>query len=85
MDIPPVPSPFAEPAPENRPVSRNLRAELEANLESAFTANIKAAVTLPDAVAESLIGLLSASTPTSSDVIAALSLEDTTESEVPSE
>jgi hypothetical protein len=59
--------------------------ELQANLESEFTAKLKAAGTLPDAVCESLVALLTASGPTSADVIAALALEDAIQLELSNE
>jgi hypothetical protein len=63
----------------------DLRAELEADLKSEFTANLSAAGSLPKVVCDSLVALLSASGPTSAEVIAALSLEDPTQQEVPNE
>lgn len=74
-----------EPAPESKTAPRDLRAELEANLESAFTINLKAAETLPDAVSASLVALLTTSGPTSADVVAAIALDDPIEPEMSSE
>jgi hypothetical protein len=66
------------PAPESevKTAPRDLRAELQTKLASEFTAKLNAAGTLPEAVCESLVTLLTASEPTSADVIAALALED---------
>ena len=64
---------------------KDLRAELETDLKSEFSAKLKAAGTLPDAVTESLVALLSASDPTSADVIVALALEDPTKTEAANE
>jgi len=75
------------PAPEVEAsqAPRDLRAELEADLKSEFIANLPGAGTLPKVACDSLVALLSASGPTSADVIAALALEDPTQPEVPNE
>ncbi|MDZ4819544.1 MAG: hypothetical protein SGJ20_11280 [Planctomycetota bacterium] len=75
------------PAPEvaTSPAPKDLRAELEADLKSEFTGNLSAAGTLSKAACESLVVLLSASGPTSADVLAALCLEDPVQPEVPNE
>lgn len=78
-ETPPQPEAGVNSAP------RDLRAELQTNLKSEFTTKLKAAGTLPEAVPESLIALLTSSGPTSADVIAALALEDPIELEVTSE
>jgi hypothetical protein len=70
---------------ETSPAPKDLKAELAADLKSEFNANLSAAGTLPKAVCDSLVALLSASVPISADVIAALGLEDPTQPEVPNE
>jgi len=75
------------PAPdvEMRPAPNDLRAELGDDLKSEFNANLMASGSLPKVVCDSLVTLLGASSPVSADVIAALSLEDPTQPEVPNE
>jgi hypothetical protein len=68
---------------ETSPAPRDLRAELTADLKSRFNANLLADGTLPKAVCDSLVALLSASDPISADVTAALGLKDLTQPEVP--
>jgi hypothetical protein len=83
--MPAEPPQLPKPEAEAKSTSRDLRTELQSNLESEFTAKLKATGTLPIAVTESLVVLLTASGPTSTDVIAALVLEDPIEPEVTSE
>tara|TARA_B110001469_G_scaffold89811_1_gene85226 strand:+ start:660 stop:896 length:237 start_codon:yes stop_codon:yes gene_type:complete len=72
-----------EPATEESP--RDLRDELQRELIEAFTANIGADQTLPQAASEALIALVSSTNSTCQDVINALSIEDPIKTEVPSE
>jgi len=65
------------------PAPKDLRAELLADLKSEFTAHLSTADTLPKVACESLVALLSASGPTSADVLAALALEDPAHPEAP--
>lgn len=65
---------------ESESAQQDLRAELQADLVTQFTAKLKTNGTLPEVVSKALVALLSAQAPTSSDVIAALSLEDPIES-----
>lgn len=73
------------PEVETGPAPQDLRAKLEADLRSEFNANLSAAGTLPKVVCDSLVGLLGASAPISTDVIAALGLEDPPQLVVPNE
>lgn len=72
------------PAVNMSPTPKDLRAELGADLKTEFTANLSAAGTLPKEACNSLVALLGAS-PIAADVIAALSLEDPAQPEVPNE
>ena len=64
---------------------KDLRAELEADLKSEFAANLSAVGTLPKVVSDSLVALLSSSSPTSVEVLETLILEDPSQAEVPNE
>jgi hypothetical protein len=68
--------------PKPKAVPRDLRAELKANLETEFREKLEAQDTLPEAVSSSLVALLSTDNPTNADVLAALVLEDSVETEV---
>ena len=79
------PPQLPKPEAEAKSAPRDLRAELQSNLEAEFATKLKATGTLPIAVTASLVALLSASGPTSADLIAALVLEDPIDREVTSE
>jgi hypothetical protein len=70
---------------ETQSAPKDLRGELQTALFTEFAKNLNIDATLPNAARESLMALLSASSSTSEDVIAALCLEDPIEQEVPSE
>lgn len=70
---------------EQSPSPKDLRAELESDLELEFYGRLSATGTLPKVVCDSLVALLGASASISADVIAALSLEDPTQPEIPNE
>jgi hypothetical protein len=64
---------------------RDLRAGLQDGLIEEFTKNLNSEATLPNLANEALVALLSASNPSSQEVITALTLEDPIELEVPNE
>jgi hypothetical protein len=66
---------------ESESAQRDLRSELQTDLVTQFEAKLNTNGTLPTVVSKALVALLSAQAPTSSDVIAALALEDPIEPE----
>jgi hypothetical protein len=75
----------SEPNSEASPSPKDLRAQLAADLKAEFTANLSAVSGLPKVACASLVELLGNSTPTATDVIASLSLEDPKQPEIPDE
>jgi hypothetical protein len=65
--------------------TKDLRSELTANLKSEFATNIWKAGTLPKLACDTLLALLDKADPTTSEVIAALELEDRSELSVSNE
>lgn len=72
---------LASPKTEMSPGMKDLRAELKATLESKFITRLAEATTLPKSVAEALATLLSTDVPTSSQVIAVLSADNSVQQE----
>ena len=70
---------------ETSSAPKDLRTELETDLKSEFASNLSAAGILPKLTCDSLVTLLATSGPLSTDVIAALALEDSTQQEFPNE
>ena len=64
---------------------KDLRMELEEDLKSKFAANLSRSGALPKVACDSLVALLDSSSPIYSDVLAALNLEDPSQSEKPNE
>ncbi|MAX36751.1 MAG: hypothetical protein CME33_09330 [Gimesia sp.] len=66
----------------NSNTQMDLRSELRTNLIEEFTNNLKEAGTLTSAASESLVRKLRGDSLTSEDIIKALNLEDSTDTEV---
>ena len=69
-----------EPGAEEKRAPRDLRAELQSNLEIQFRLQLEAG-TLPDLARTSLISLLKVNGLTSTEILAALALQDKIETE----